>query len=102
MLSSPSSRPSSRTCDGNEECHPLGRCVDRVIDDVDNNGNDRDYIRCVPKSFLTGDKSRAKKRIIINVEVLLIFLTKLRNKNLVDAIIGHLAEILTLERYNEN
>jgi len=62
-----SSRPSSRTCDENEECHPLGRCVDRVIDDVDNNGDDRDYIRCVPKSFPTSDKSRAKKGVIITL-----------------------------------
>jgi len=47
-------------------------------------------------------KKLYKNRIIIIFEVLLIFLTKLRNKNSVDAIIGHLAEILILERYSEN
>jgi len=61
MLSSPSSRPSSRTCDGNEECHPLGRCVDCVIDDVDNNGNDRDY-KMRTKEFSDGRQVPSKKR----------------------------------------
>lgn len=53
MLSSLSSRPSSRTCNGNKEYHLLGYCTDHVIDDVDNNdnGDDGDYIRLAGKTF---------------------------------------------------
>lgn len=49
MLSLSSLHLSSRTCNENEECHLLDRCINRV-DDVNNNDNDEDYIRHVSKT----------------------------------------------------
>lgn len=44
-------------------------------------------------------KKKTYKKIIILEVLIIFFITKLRNQNLADAIIGHFAEILIQEKF---